>query len=62
MTMKEITEAFSIPFPCPKCEEELIAVKYGDPSNIFDEHSLQFCKRCDYQIPVKDFKKELLTV
>ena len=29
--MKEITEAFSIPFPCPKCEGELITIKYGDP-------------------------------
>ncbi len=60
--MKEITEAFSIPLPCPKCEGEMIAVKYGDPSNIYDEHSLQFCKQCDYQIPAEDFKKLVLTV
>ena len=60
--MKEITEAFSIPLPCPKCEGKMIAVKYGDPSNIYDEHSLQFCKQCDYQIPVEDFKKLVLTV
>jgi len=60
--MKEITEAFSIPLTCPKCEGKMIAVKYGDPSNIYDEHSLQFCKQCDYQIPVEDFKKVLLTV
>ena len=58
--MKEITEAFSIPLPCPKCEGKMIAVKYGDPSLIFDEHSLQFCKLCDYQIPVDDFKNQLL--
>jgi len=60
--MKEITEAFSIPLSCPKCEGKMIAVKYGDPSNIYDEHSLQFCKQCDYQILVEDFKKEMLTV
>ena len=60
--MKEITEAFSIPLPCPKCEGKMVAVKYGDPSNIDDEHSLQFCKQCDYQIPVEDFKKLVLTV
>ncbi len=60
--MKEITEAFSIPLTCPKCEGKMIAVKYGDPSNIYDEHSLQFCKQCDYQITVKDFKKVILTV
>ena len=60
--MKEITEAFSIPLPCPKCEGKMAAVKYGDPSNIYDEHSLQFCKQCDYQIPVEDFKKLVLTV
>ncbi len=60
--MKEITEAFSIPLPCPKCEGKMVAVKYGDPSNIYDEHSLQFCKQCDYQIPVEDFKKLVLTV
>ena len=60
--MKEITEAFSIPLTCPKCEGKMIAVKYGDPSNIYDEHSLQFCKQCDYQIPVEDFKKLVLTV
>jgi len=60
--MKEITEAFSIPLTCPKCEGKMVAVKYGDPSNIYDEHSLQFCKQCDYQIPVEDFKKLVLTV
>ncbi len=60
--MKEITEAFSIPLPCPKCEGKMVAVKFGDPSNIYDEHSLQFCKECDYQIPVEDFKKVILTV
>jgi len=60
--MKKITEAFSIPSPCPKCEGKMVAVKYGDPSNIYDEHSLQFCKQCDYQIPVEDFKKLVLTV
>jgi len=60
--MKEITEAFSIPLTCPKCEGKMIAVKYGDPSNIYDEHSLQFCKQCDYQITVEDFKKVILTV
>jgi len=60
--MKEITEAFSIPLPCPKCEGKMVAVKYGDPSNIYDEHSLQFCKQCNYQIPVEDFKKLVLTV
>ena len=60
--MKEITEAFSIPLPCPKCEGKMVAVKYGDPSNIYDEYSLQFCKQCDYQIPVEDFKKLVLIV
>ncbi len=60
--MKEITEAFSIPLTCPKCEGKMIAVKYGDPSNIYDEHSLQLCKQCDFQIPVEDFKKVILTV
>jgi len=60
--MKEITKAFSIPLPCPKCEGKLIAVKYGDPSQIFDENNIQFCKLCDYQIPVQDFKEKLLTV
>ncbi len=60
--MKEITEAFSIPLTCPKCEGKMIAVKYGDPSNIYDENSLQLCKQCDYQIPVEDFKKLVLTV
>ncbi len=58
----EISEAFSIPLSCPKCESEMIAVKYHDPSLIFDEHSIQFCKECDYQIQVDDFKKELFTV
>ena len=60
--MKEITEAFSIPFPCPKCEGKMIAVKFGDPSQIFDENNVQICKECYYQIPVEDFKKKLLTV
>ncbi len=60
--MMEITEAFSIPLSCPKCEGEMIAVKYGDPSQIFDEHSVQTCKKCDYQIQTDDFKKQLLTV
>jgi len=58
----EISEAFSIPLSCPKCESEMIAVKYCDPSLIFDEHSVQTCKECDYQIQVDDFKKELFTV
>ncbi len=58
----EITEAFSIPLPCPKYESEMIAVKYHDPSQIYDEHSVQLCKECDYQIQVDDFKKELFTV
>ncbi len=60
--MMEITEAFSIPFPCPKCEGKMIAVKFSDPSQIFDENNVQFCKECDYQTPVEDFKKDLLTV
>ena len=60
--MMEITEAFSIPLSCPKCESEMIAVKYSDPSQIFDEHSVQMCKECDYQIQTDDFKKQLLTV
>ncbi len=60
--MMEISEAFSIPLSCPKCESEMIAVKYGDPSQIFDNHSIQICKECDYQIQVDDFKKELFTV
>ena len=60
--MMEITEAFSIPLSCPKCESEMIAVKYHDPSLIFDEHSVQTCKKCDYQIQTDDFKKQLLTV
>ncbi len=60
--MMEITEAFSIPLSCPKCESEMIVVKYNDPSLIFDEHSVQTCKECDYQIPVVDFKRGLLTV
>ena len=60
--MKEITEAFSIPLPCPKCEGKMIAVKFSDPSQIFDENNIQICKECDYQIPVEDFKKDLLIV
>ncbi|MCH6570980.1 MAG: hypothetical protein IH780_00185 [Thaumarchaeota archaeon] len=60
--MMEITEAFSIPLSCPKCESKMIAVKYHDPSLIFDEHSVQTCKECDYQIQTEDFKKQLLTV
>jgi len=61
-TMMTITEAFSIPLSCPKCESKMIAVKYHDPSLIFDEHSIQTCKECVYQIQTEDFKKELLTV
>ena len=60
--MIEITEAFSIPLSCPKCEGKMIAVKYSDPSQLFDEHSVQTCKECDYQIQTDDFKKQLLTV
>ena len=60
--MMEITEAFSIPLSCPKCEGKMIAVKYSDPSQIFDEHNVQMCKECDYQIQIDDFKKQLLTV
>jgi len=60
--MKEITEAFSIPLSCPKCEGKMIAVKYDDPSQIYDEHSIQMCKECDYQIQTDDFKMQLLTV
>ena len=60
--MMEITEAFSIPLSCPKCKGKMIAVKYNDPSQIFDEHSVQMCKECDYQIQTDDFKKQLLTV
>jgi len=60
--MMEISEAFSIPLTCPRCEGEMIAVKYSDPSQIYDEHETHFCKECDYQIPVQDFKKQLLTV
>ena len=60
--MKEITEAFSIPLPCPKCKGKMIAVKFSDPSQIFDENNVQFCKECGYQIQVEDFKRELLTV
>jgi len=40
----------------------MIVVKYHDPSLIFDEHSVQTCKECDYQIQTDDFKKQLLTV
>ncbi len=58
----EISEAFSIPLSCPKCESEMIVVKYNDPSLIFDEHSIQTCKECDYQIQTEDFKRGLLTV
>ena len=60
--MKEITEAFSIPLPCPKCEGKMIAVKYADPSQIYDGHNIQMCKECEYQIQIDDFKKQLLTV
>ncbi len=60
--MKEITEAFSIPLSCPKCEGKMIAVKFSDPSQIFDENNVQICKECDYQIRVEDFKKDLLIV
>jgi len=60
--MMEITETFSIPLLCPKCEGKMIVVKYNDPSQIFDEHSVQTCKECDYQIQTDDFKKQLLTV
>ncbi len=60
--MMEITEAFSIPLSCPKCEGKMIAVKYNDPSQIYDEHSVQLCKECDYQIQTDDFKKRLLTL
>ena len=28
--MKEITDGFSIPLTCPKCEGKMVAVKYGD--------------------------------
>jgi len=60
--MMEITQAISIPLPCPKCKGKMIAVKYNDPSKIYDEHSVQMCKKCDYRIEVDDFKKQLLTV
>ncbi len=58
--MNEITEALSIPLPCPKCEGKMIAVKYADPSQIYDAHNIQMCKECEYQIPVDDFKNQLL--
>ena len=58
----EITEAFSIPLSYPKCEGKMIAVKYSDPSQLFDEHSVQTYKECDYQIQTDDFKKQLFTV
>ena len=58
----EITEAFSIPLSWPKCEGKMIAVKYHEPSLIFDEHGIEMCKECDYQIQTDDFKKQLLTV
>jgi len=61
-SMMQITEAISIPLSCPKCESEMIAVKYSDPSQIYDEHNVHVCKKCDYQIPIDDFKKELFTV
>ena len=60
--MMEITEAFSIPLSRPKCEGKMIVVKYSDPSQIYDDHSVQLCKECDYQIQTDDFKKQLLTV
>ncbi len=60
--MKEITKAFSIPLSCPKCEGKMIAVKFGDPSQLFDKHGVQICKECDYQIQTDDFKKQLFTV
>ncbi len=60
--MTERTEDFSIPRSCPKCAREMSAVKYNDPSKIYDEHSVQLCKECDYQIQTDDFKKQLLTV
>ena len=40
----------------------MIAVKYHEPSLIFDEHGIEMCKECDYQIQTDDFKKQLLTV
>ncbi len=40
----------------------MIAVKYNDPSQVYDEHSVQMCKVCDYQIQTDEFKKQLLTV
>lgn len=39
----------------------MLVVKYGDPSNIFDEQDLQICRECDYQIPIESFKEKLCT-
>ncbi len=60
--MMEITEAFSIPLSCPKCEGKMIAVKYNERSLIFDEYSVQMCRECRFERSTEDFKKELLTV
>lgn len=59
--MMEIYKVISIPIVCPKCEGEMLVVKYGDPSNIFDEQDLQICRECDYQIPIESFKEKLCT-